>query len=283
MRIAVVRSPGWVLVALAAFVVGSALCFVSEWFPMAGLIRLERASGGWLSVTLLASGTVGLIELALVLGPGRQDLSDIGWQRGKLVPALLATLALWGVMQLSTLLGSLANGVPLQMAKPWQLGWGIALGPLLGQVLGTALMEESIFRGYLWPQLTARCERWFSQRASLWLGLLASQAFFGLVHIPIRVHGGASPGEVAVMVATLFVFGLIFAAVFAATRNLFLAVGIHALGNAPSLLFVAQGPAPTLVLLSASLVLSLVWRRIGRRGVSSSIKERFKDVQMVDA
>ena len=60
----------------------------------------------------------------------------------------------------------------------------------------------------------------------------------------------------------LFLAGLVFLAVYAATRNLFVAVAVHALGNAPTLAFEPQG-APTLWLLGGTLALvaAAAWTR----------------------
>lgn len=262
------RSPTRALVALCLFTSLAAIWFVSPWFPMQTLAALERASGGWLSVTLIASASIGLVQLAIIRLGGRQRWADIGWRRGLLGPALLATAGLWLVMQLATVLAAAWNGQPLVLRDAWAAGLGLALGPLLAQLLGTALMEESVFRGYLWPQLVRRFSGSLSPRAARWSGLLASQALFGLLHVPIRIYGGASSGEVAGMVLMLFVIGLVFALIYAATGNLFVAVGVHALGNAPTLLFEPHGPAPTMVLLAATLLLSAAcwwYRRPVRR------------------
>lgn len=253
------RSPAWALWLLAAYTVAAALWFVSPWFPRQSLADLQAASGGWVSMTLLASAVIGGVQVLIVLFAGRQRLVDVGWRRGRLAPAVLATLGLWGVMQLSICIHALLAGQALELRPAWAAGFGIALGPLLAQLVGTALMEETVFRGYLWPQLAVRFSRHVSPGVALWIGLLVSQAVFGLLHIPIRIHGGAGPAELASMVTMLFVTGLVFALVYAATRNLFVAVGAHALGNAPTLLFVPQGPAPMMVLLAAVLLLSLVW------------------------
>lgn len=259
------RSPTWSLWLLAFWTVAAALWFVSPWFPRQPLAQLQTASGGWASITLLASLLIGGVQVLIVVTAGRQRLVDIGWRRGKLVPAALATLALWTVMQLSTVIHALLAGQALEPRPAWAAGLGLALGPLLAQLVGTALMEETVFRGYLWPQMALRFTRRLPPGAALGIGLLVSQVAFALLHIPVRLHDGAAPAELASMVAMLFFTGLVFALVYAATRNLFVAVGAHALGNTPTLLFVPQGPEPTMVLLAGVLLLSLVWWQLRRK------------------
>ena len=85
---------------------------------------------------------------------------------------------------------------------------------------------------------------------------------FALLHLPIRLSQGASSGELVATVLGLMLVGLVFVAVYAATGNLFVAVAVHALGNAPTLLLAPQG-APTMWLLGGTLALvaAAAWRR----------------------
>jgi hypothetical protein len=53
--------------------------------------------------------------------------------------------------------------------------------------------------------------------------------------------------------------GIVFAAVYAATGNIFIAVGADALGNAPTLLVAPGSVPPTLVHLATLLLMSSVW------------------------
>ena len=149
------------------------------------------------------------------------------------------------------------------MTGAGRAGIGIALGPLLAQVLGTALVEETVFRGFLWRELARRLG---GGPRGAWAGAIASQALFALLHVPIRLSQGASGSELATMVLGLFLIGLVFVAVYAATGNLFVAVMVHALGNAPTLALVPQG-APTMWLLGGTLALIAVsaWWRLRRR------------------
>jgi uncharacterized protein len=75
------------------------------------------------------------------------------------------------------------------------------------------------------------------------------------------------------MVLGLFVVGLVLALLYAATRNLFFVVGLHALGNAPTLLAEPQGPAPSMVMLGVAVVLAAAWAwRNHRSGAAGRIR-----------
>lgn len=258
-------TPTHALWLLAAWTILATLWFVSPWFPMQPLAALQRASGGWITVTLLASGLIGLVQLAIVAGPGGQRLRRLGWRASRIPAALLLGLLLWALMQAGTLVAQAGSGSPLQPHPAWAAGLGVALGPLLAQLMGTALMEETVFRGFLWPELA---RRFGGGRRGAWLGALASQALFALMHLPILWYHGLDTAAQASTLLTLFGVGLVFVLVYATTRNLFVAVAVHALGNAPTLLFEPQGMAPTLWLFAGALAvctLAFAWRRWRRR------------------
>lgn len=255
-------SPVASLALLAAWTVAAALWFVSPAFPMQALAGWQAASGGWLSVTLLASCAIGLVQLAILRGPGRQSWSDLGWRARDLFPALAVTALLWLLMQGGTLLAAGLADAALVAHGAWARGAGHALGPLLAQLLGTALMEETVFRGYLWPQLSARLG---GDRRGALVAALLSQALFALIHLPILAYRGATPAEMAMAVLGLFLIGLVFVLIYAATRNLFVVVGVHALGNAPTLLFEPQGLGPTMWLLLGALAVAAVAFLIRRK------------------
>lgn len=260
-------SPAWAVVLVLVWTTVVTLWFASPFFPLQALRNVEVATGGWLSVTLVASAGFGLVQLAVLFGPGRQSAADVGWRMGALLPALVATVLLWALMQVSTVIAAYSSGGPPVPATSWTRGAGVALGPLLAQLLGTALMEETVMRGYLWPQVSQRLQRHLGERSAWIAGLVVSQALFAALHIPGLLHRGSEPAALMGPLLMLLFVGLVFALVYAFTDNLFLAVGAHALGNAPTLLFVPQGPAPTLVMLAGLLVITVLmgWNRRRRR------------------
>lgn len=259
---AVTRAPAFALALLALWTCVAAAWFVSPLFPLQALRQLQAISGGWVTVTLVASAGIGLVQLVIVFGPGRQSLRDVGWHRTSLVPALVGTAALWALMHAGTMVWSLATGTSLRPAAAWAGSAAAALAPLLAQVFGTALMEETVFRGHLWPQLVLRLRTIATARVAWVAGLLLSQALFALLHVPVLGSQGLDAGAIGGTLVMLFVVGVVFALVYAATGNLWLAVGAHALGNAPTLLVEPQGPHPTLWLMGGLIAICAVaWAR----------------------
>ena len=103
--------------------------------------------------------------------------------------------------------------------------------------LGNALFEEIAYRGFLFPQLYLRLAGCGSARKRLGLALLISQGLFALSHIPNRIYLGMTPSEIALDLLMLLGWGTIYTLIYLRTDNLFIVVGIHALGNTPTTLF----------------------------------------------
>jgi membrane protease YdiL (CAAX protease family) len=135
-------------------------------------------------------------------------------------------------------------------------GAGFMIGLLLTQILGNALFEEIAYRGFLFPQLYLRLT---SLRERPWkrfaLALLISQAAFALSHIPNRIYLGMSAGDIAVDLLMLVGWGVLYTLLYLRTDNLFLVVGVHALGNTPTTLFAT---APVLTGAGASMLIYLL-------------------------
>ncbi len=251
-------APGWVIAAMLLYIAATSAWVFSPCFPVQWLQALDSASGGWLASTLVLAVGFGIVELWLLFGPGRQRPGDLGWQVGALPAAIAATLALWIAMNAATVFASHLEGTPLAGHPGW-VEPGRLAGDLIAQVFGTALLEETVFRAWLWPQLALAMARRWSTRRAWGMALLASQAAFALLHVPALLTAGMTLPGLAGTVLMLFLTGIVLALLYAAARNLFFVVGVHALGNAPTLLFAPQGPAPTLVLLGAAVLVALAW------------------------
>jgi hypothetical protein len=232
------------------------------------LTPLAVATSGLVQPTLPAS----LLALALAGGLGillaaRLRPADVGWRRRTLGPALAFTVAAWVGMQLLLIVATLVVGGRLGLASIWSHpGPSATAGNLVAQLFGNALAEETVFRGFLLPQLVRKAEhRWGPGRRALVAGVVVSQALFALVHVPSRLLQGFGPGALALNLVVLFVIGVLFAAVYLVTDNLFIVVGLHALIDAPTPLVNApHGIASALVLLLL-LVLPFAWRPVARR------------------
>jgi hypothetical protein len=155
------------------------------------------------------------------------------------------------------------------------------LGVLLGYALGVAPAEETFFRGLLLPQLRLK----FSELApavAVGAALAVSQLLFALYHLPSELLGGSSGVgmgalDIAIDVGRLFLIGLLYAALYLRTGNLFLVIGIHAVEDA-GITIVAAPLDPGLVILGLAAVtlLTTFIPAVARwlRGVNTPVSSR---------
>jgi CAAX protease family protein len=94
------------------------------------------------------------------------------------------------------------------------------------------------------------------------LAIAVSQLLFALYHLPNLVLGnsgkvGTAPADIAVQLGLDLVFGVVFAALYLRTGNLFLVIGIHTLQDAGASLVAAPiNPSLVIVILAVILLLA---------------------------
>jgi hypothetical protein len=236
-----------------------ALLLIWGWlFAGTWLDSLLAHLGGVVGPTFVASMFALAIQLVIFLGMARLSLRDVGVTTRGLLGGLLVGFWMWLAVQVVLLVGALVHGD------------GIALDPnvdrehvrmLVDQVAGNALEEEIIFRGFLLVQVVLLARRLLGpRRRTAWmLGLVASQVFFALTHIPQRwiimdLHGGALITNLAFTAKS----GIVFALIYIRTGKLGFAVAHHALGNLPFAM--VDSPLDPGTLYSwATIVLLVVW------------------------
>jgi len=225
------------------------------------------ATHGWVDEALLCSAAALLVITGGILfGIGRLKPRDVGLLVARMPLALAVTLALWLLAQLVILIISLIHTGGVTLHHDWdenQPSW--VVGHLIGQLFGNALFEETAYRGFLLPQiyllLTARSV--WSAKTRLIAAVAISQAFFALMHIPIRLHQGTEPAALPPnLLATVF-FGVFLCWVYLRTGNLFIAVGVHALINKPTSLLECVF-APQHVLSILVILMLLLWPLLTR-------------------
>jgi len=236
-------------------------------FPGTFFDPLARSSGGLINATLQAN-LLGLILFAVfVFGLGRLRPVDVGLEWRKLPQALLVTALLWLGMQVAALVISLLRGGVALDAVWAERGAGVVLGWLIGQLLGNALVEELLYRGLLLPQLFQKFKI-PGRGLRLAAAAAAMLALFVLSHIPNRIFMGYTVAEMLIDIPILLGYGLLFTIIYLVTDNLFVAVGVHALVNEPTLITALPFPAQ-LILLSLVVVMLVVWRRFNKQMVFS--------------
>jgi membrane protease YdiL (CAAX protease family) len=234
--------------------------------PVGGDVRntldnIAKSTGELVQVPLIVGPFYFAMVGTVIFGLGQLRFSDVGWRLADVVPSLLVTLAFWAAMQPALAIWGVATGGELQWNEVWTTssGAGRIFGELLSQLLGNALLEEMVFRGFFLPQLYLKASARFRPATALVIAMLGSQLLFAFTHIPNRLFVNEWPVEefFADQVA-LFIKGMCFGAVYIVSRNLFVCVGLHALWNQPvRLLSMPFSPGVEIVWLALTLILLL--------------------------
>jgi membrane protease YdiL (CAAX protease family) len=217
---------------------------------------LIRGTDGLVDSTLIGSMLGMLVQLAVMLGMGRLALRDIGIAPRTLAIGAGLMMAMWAVSQL----------VQIAVGGAFLAPSTDSLGALIGQVFGNAFAEEVLYRGFLFIQLVFVARRFTGPRRAWIIGLLASQLFFAVTHIPHRwlmqdMHGTELAGNLARVMWN----GIVWAVVYVRTGNLGICVISHALSNEQFTLFPSAIPQWILMqVLTAVLFLAWPWLRSSR-------------------
>jgi membrane protease YdiL (CAAX protease family) len=225
---------------------------------------IESASGGLVHRTLVLNAflLLGPVLGVLVVYAGLRA-SDLGLIGRKLPLAFVACVLTWVLVQIMEgLVGFIGTGI-MQFDTRWSTESPALIGLLIGMLFGTALYEEVGYRGFLLVQFDMKMSGVTSNRyVQTTLALLISQTFFTLIHIPWKVMNQGWTFDVFLdLVFSVFMNGLIYGLLYLRTENLFLVMGIHALGNAPTSLFVSSIGESNLILLMA-IIWAVFWPKL---------------------
>lgn len=277
-----VRSVGFqtIGIVIAVHIVATCLVnFVLFKLPLVGAIH--GATGGLITGSLLGSLVMAAMVFPIIFYVGKLKTKDLaltpalGFGEGAILRGVLWTAVALAIIHLAIIIACLGSGATPTIIWGWlsftALNW---IGNLLGQFFGNALYEEILFRAFLLPQLLLAFKkkyRKWSWNKCFWLSLLLSQVVFALIHIPNRLSQGAYVdfGSVLVDQLPLFIFGCLLAALFLVSRNLYVAIGVHAITNVPPLIL--QNPIGGLELTAYAVLLLIV---LANRNKSAGKKKK---------
>ena len=263
-------APFWLFVlVLSADVFMSVLG--NQWYIHSGIWKpLYDQTYGLLHPALVGGVVFFLVVICgVLLGAGRRRPAEVGLEWSKLPAAILYTFVIWVGLQIVLVAWYLSWGQSVAIANGWDgvdtLG---KAGALLGQLLGNALCEEIVFRGFLLVQFVLLAQLWWSHqpRTSFVVALFFATLIFAVLHVPflLRPDNYLSLSKLARDLLEIFTIGSIFGWLYWRTCNLFFVVGVHALGNAPTTLWAARDPLwrvdPWVYLLA--IIIALAWQRL---------------------
>tara|TARA_X000001036_G_scaffold10343_2_gene9140 strand:+ start:2514 stop:3467 length:954 start_codon:yes stop_codon:yes gene_type:complete len=231
----------WILIVAISYQFANAILVHNVFFPSGMFHPLHRATGGILSSTFQ-----GYVLLTIVTGfflcyLGGLRAKDFALFSKKIFPAIGLTLFAWGMIHTIPFL----EGQALQINSDWdtlEAARHRFSRFFMSQLFGNALYEELFFRAFLISQLTLFFLKKMASTPAILFAIICSCIIFALFHIPVRLIKDISI-EVILLEEMLdfFLRGLGFAVIFLLTKNIFVAVGIHALSNASPDIFANIG------------------------------------------
>jgi len=226
-----------------------ALSIAVTWFvvlPRGYLLKIDGATGHLVQPTLVANAMTG-VAVAIVSWP---TLRDLGLERG-LVRGLVVLLLGYGVIQLGL---AIAAGGELAPGRALTAPAGTVVGGVVAQVVGTALVEESVFRGLLFRQLALRMH--------VVLAVALSAFVFAVWHIPQRQSLGLVGLDLFGSIAVVWLGGVLAAWLYMRGRNLYVVIALHALFNDSAPL--VESPVSHQLILAIYVLALVIWTERGR-------------------
>ncbi|HEX5838759.1 MAG TPA: CPBP family intramembrane glutamic endopeptidase [Anaerolineales bacterium] len=226
-------------------------------FPSTFFFPIAKATSGLIDGTLQANLINILVFSLIVFGWAKLRPSDVGLDWSKLLQGLSLTALLWLATQTIVLLINVING-DIHLDPLWsERGVTVVIGGLIGQLLGNAFYEEMLYRGFYLSQFYLKLRKTNERRRLTW-AILSMLGIFILSHIPNRIFHGYSLADIPLDFALLFAWGLFFTAIYLLSGNLFLAIGVHALVNRPTMISEATFPVQALLFILTCILLAVL-------------------------
>lgn len=222
-------------------------------------LPFERLTGGLVPHALSGS----ILQLMILIGGlamtvGGLRLRHVGLRRYTVANGILITLVFWGSAQLIVAaLALFQGGHPLVNDVLRSIPSSTGIGVLILAPFGNALVEEVLYRGFLFPQLYLLTEHWTSMTRGrrLAIAVCVSQLFFGVSHISAGRALDLRDTELALYLLHAALVGAFFAILYLRTENLYAVAGIHTLINNPlSFYLTPVDPSFIIILLGLTLM-----------------------------
>jgi membrane protease YdiL (CAAX protease family) len=215
-----VRAP-----ALIGVLIALAVSLVVTWrvlFAGSAVFELEQATGGLVQPALVGALITALL-VGAVLRRERVSLAEAGVTARGVVRGLAVLAVVYAGIQLGLAATALLAGDGIHAGIALRADPRAVLGGVIAQLLGTALVEEAVFRGFLLRQLALRMR--------IAPAVAAAALAFALWHLPHRSDLGLRGLELAASLAVAGLGGVVASYLYLRSRNLWIAVALHALFN----------------------------------------------------
>ena len=238
----------WLIIVLNFLLIYlSSLVFLSEWMQ-----NIQSSTHGLVDPNLIVFSVMSLLLIVFVLWyKSKFSIKQLGLVNFK--QGLISIVLIWLGSQLITFLINLSFNHEIALNDIWS-NWGLGyiIGFLAAMIIGTALFEEVIFRGYIFPQFYLA----INSRYRLLFAISISSFLFSIWHIPSLVNiVNLANHEIFIRLIMLFLVGIIFCLAYLRTGNVYVLIAIHALNNAPTPLMSSPLNASSIVQITSVLLL----------------------------
>ena len=245
------------LLGYVVVLMGVTLFWTTTSWPIGQLMQLGTPS--WVSPLLLAE----MIQCVVVVGGflciSRVSAQQIGLRWNAVPSGLVGGLLVWVLAQ-AIALGPAEAIVAGKSATPLLLTVPEAPGLLLAYAV-VGILEETEFRGILLGQLVARLRGPLGTGFGSILALLASTAFFALLHIPsFASFGWADMRLLPTALQEVAIMGLSLGLCYLLTGNLVFAMVVHTLFDSGELVLLGRIDEPAAhPFVFGAVVVALAW------------------------
>ena len=218
---------------IAGVIIALAISIAVIWgvlFRWSGLDVVRHETAGLIQPTFVAA----LVIFALVgtvLYAGSISLQDAGLAANDLRRALVVLVVVASGIQIGLIASAMISDGELHAGPALLDDPGTVAGNVIAQLLGTALVEEIAFRGFLLRQLLIRARERYGDRHGLALAVSAAALLFALYHIPQRMSLGLRGFDLIGSLAVVWFGGVLASYLYLRSGNLGIVIVLHALFN----------------------------------------------------
>ncbi|HEX5064275.1 MAG TPA: CPBP family intramembrane glutamic endopeptidase [Kofleriaceae bacterium] len=199
-------------------------------FSWSGLDVVRHATAGLIQPAFVAA----LLVFALVgsvMYAGSVSVADAGLVASDLRRALVVLLVVASGIQIGLVAGALISDGELHAGPALNDDPGTVAGNLIAHLLGTALVEEVAFRGFLLRQFLIRARARHADWRGVTLAVSAAALLFALYHIPQRMSLGLRGIDLVGSLAVVWVGGVLASYLYLRSGSLGIVIVLHALFN----------------------------------------------------
>lgn len=198
------------------------------------------------------------IVTGVIFWIGTFRMRHLGLKSNNFKAGLLSLFFLWALLQIVQVTYGLLTSSNVGTVTEWdQAGPIPIISGFLLFAIGKAFFDETVYRGFLMPQMHLKCQKYLKldSRITLGIAIIASQSIYLIIQVPLISEYLTTGINTTLILSSLFVLSIVNSLVYLRTKNLFIAIGIHVLWFHP--VFIATATLPhvfILLLLSAGFI-----------------------------